>query len=166
MKRDPWYKRVLQLSFGEITLRKARYNTDCKPCFQLAKVPELKLPNGKYTPQGYFDTLITSAVYSPPDRAAIFIVAVNEKTGKLVGFVAGERAVGKLAILWMIVTSPKHRRCGIGKALIEAFEEECNREYIVLYAPMFNKATVEFYKSVGYDYGTEVVEFGKVRRLK
>ena len=136
-----------------LKIRQAKEN-DCKSCYELSKVEELKKASGAYMAFSDFKDFAKCH--------QIFFVAEDGK--EIVGYLYGEKAAGDAALLWLLVVKPEYRSKGIGKKLIEKFEQECKKRKlyeIILYAPRFNKRTHKFYENLGYNHGMEMVEFNK-----
>ena len=127
---------------------------DCAVCANLSKIEELKAPSGWTPTPSYFKQLLKEKQ----------IVVVAEEGKEIVGYVSGEVLHLKVGMLWFTAVSPAHQGKGVGSLLIKAFEKESKKRgvrWIVLYAPKFNKKTLNFYEKKGYKKGHEVVEFAK-----
>ena len=136
-----------------LKIRQAKEN-DCKSCYELSKVEELKKASGEYI------RLIDLKRFARENQ--MFLVAEYDK--KIVGYLFGERTAGDAVLLWLLVVMPEYRSKGIGKKLMVHFQKECKKRKlyeIILYAPKFNKKTLQFYENLGYNRGMEVVEFNK-----
>ncbi len=136
-----------------LKLRPAKID-DCKACYDLSKIEELKKASGEYIRLSDLKKFIK--------EKQIFIVAESDK--KIIGYLFGERTAGDAVLLWLLVVHPDYRSNGIGKKLMVEFQKVCKKRKmyeIILYAPRFNKKTLHFYEKLGYNRGMEVVEFNK-----
>ncbi|MFA6526224.1 MAG: N-acetyltransferase [Candidatus Buchananbacteria bacterium] len=127
---------------------------DISDCIKLAKIRELKLTQGGYLDQEIFETLL---------KNDLFMVAKENES--VIGFILGEpMRVSRGVMMWFFAVDGKRRSQGIGNQLIKEFEKRCKklkRQWIILYAPSFNKKTLAFYKKHNYDAGIKLVEYFK-----
>lgn len=139
-----------------VVIRNATFE-DCKKCFELCKVPELRTPESSsfnYPPLVWFENIIK--------EKQIFVVA--EHNLRIVGMRMGERTSGNWAIAHLMVVKEDFRRMGIGQKLIDAFEKECRRRKmggIVTYVHD-NPQTLAFFAKNKYLKGSRVVEHIKI----
>ena len=125
---------------------------DCKKCVELSRIEELRPAGSDYISEGYFRIFV--------DKDEMFFVA--EENGKIVGYILGEPMKGKLANLGLLAVDPNFRGKGVGKKLVESFRKKCDEKglkFLLLYAPKFNKNTLEFYKKCGFKEGKEHIQF-------
>jgi len=129
---------------------------DCKNCAELSRIEELRPAESDFISEGYFRIFV--------DKDEMFFVA--EDNGEIVGYILGEPMKGKMANLGLLTVNSKLRGKGIGKKLVETFRKKCDEKglkYILLYAPKFNKNTLEFYKKCGFKEGKEHIQFLETR---
>jgi ribosomal protein S18 acetylase RimI-like enzyme len=129
---------------------------DCKKCSELSRIKELEITNNKYISEDYFRCFI--------DDDDMFFVAEENK--EILGYLLGEPLKGKLALLGLLTVNKKHRNKGIGKKLIKEFKKRCDKKglnYLVLYAPKFNKNTQEFYKRNNFKKEKDLIQFVEER---
>lgn len=71
------------------------------------------------------------------------------ENGQMVGFVAGDRIDG---IAWVATVGvlPEHRHRGIGRALIEACENQLNLSHVRLCVRESNMEAIRLYEKIGY----------------
>jgi len=127
---------------------------DCKFCANLSKIQELKLANGEFISINYFKNFL--------DKDNMFLVA--EENNNIIGYALGEPMKGKVAHLGLLTVDNKFRNHGIGNQLVNKFEDQCKKKgikNILLYAPKFNKKTLNFYKKLGFQKGKEHIQFLK-----
>ena len=123
---------------------------DCKRCAELSRIQELKPTIGGYITSGYFKNFV--------DKDKMFFVA--EENNQVVGYILGEPLKGKLALLGLLSVDKKVRDKGIGRQLVEKFRKRCKQKkltYTLIYAPSFNKKTIDFYTKCGFKKGKEHV---------
>ena len=138
-----------------LKIRLATVN-DCKKCAELSRIEELRPAGSDFISENYFRILV--------DGDELFFVA--EKNKEVVGYILGEPMKGNMASLGLLAVSEKHRGEGIGKGLVETFRKKCDEKglkYILLYAPKFNKSTLEFYRKCGFNEGKEHIQFFEKR---
>jgi len=117
---------------------------------------------------GEADFLTIGSLYDTPDyfkqsvKNGIFFVAASPEDG-VIGLIHGERLMGEGAVIWYFVVDKGHRNQGIGKMLLERFENFCKKAGIkwIFGAADMNKKTVAFYKGNGYSFSGEYIEFTK-----
>lgn len=129
---------------------------DCKKCAELSRIEELRPAGSDFISEGYFRIFV--------DKDEMFFVA--EDKGKIIGYILGEPMKGNLANLGLLTVDNNFRGKGIGKKLVEAFRkkgDEKGLKYLLLYAPKFNKKTLEFYKKCGFKEGKEHIQFLETR---
>jgi len=129
---------------------------DCKKCAKLSRIEELRPAQSDFISEAYFHIFV--------DKDELFFVA--EEKEEIVGYILGEPMKGKMANLGLLTISSKVRGKGIGKKLIQTFRKKCDEKglkYILLYAPKFNKNTLEFYKKCGFKQGKEYIQFLETR---
>ena len=129
---------------------------DCKKCAELSRIEELRPAGSDFISGGYFRIFI--------DKDELFFVA--EYDGEVVGYILGEPMKGNMANLGLSTVNSTLRGKGIGKKLVEAFRKKCDEKglkYILLYAPKFNKNTLEFYKKCGFKEGKGHIQFLEIR---
>ena len=127
---------------------------DCKRCAELSKIAELKPTIGGYITPNYFKNFV--------DKDKMFFVA--EENNEVLGYILGEPLKGKLALLGLLSVDKKARDKGIGRKLVETFRRRCKQKkltYTLIYAPSFNKKTIDFYKKCGFKKGKEHVNFAE-----
>ena len=120
--------------------------SDCKICTGLSQIQELQTAGGSFIPEDYFKVCV--------DEDEMFIIA--ELKGEIIGYILGEPMKGNNAHISLLVVSPKHRRKGVGKKLVDSFIKRCKEKkltFISLYAPSFNQDTIKFYKKIGLKRG-------------
>lgn len=128
---------------------------DCKACHELSKIKELEVADGSYISEDYFKKMV--------DKDEMFFVA--EKDNKIIGYLLGEPLKGDMAFLSLLAVDESQRGKGIGKQLLNKFEEQCKNKKlnpIIFYAPKFNKNTLHFYNKQGYMQGKDHVQFMKI----
>jgi len=92
---------------------------------------------------------------------AIFLVA--EIDGELVGAVLGTHD-GRKGWINRLSVAPKHRRKGIGRALVQAVEkrlEEIGIEIVTCLVETWNESSMAFFKAIGYVRHDDIVYFSK-----
>ncbi len=134
---------------------RAAKKQDIDSVITLTKIPEFDNPNStnNIESQDYFKEYIAKG---------IFLVA--EENDKIVGFITGEFMLGSYVYIDALSVDPKMRGKGIGKKLTAALEKEAKKKgtkYVHLTAPEFNKNTLAFYESQGFDKGKTFVQFYK-----
>ena len=125
---------------------------DCKKCEELSRIKELKPATGNYITEEYFKLFV--------DKDEMFFVA--EENNSIVGYVLGEPMKGSMANLGLVAVDKKFRGKSIGKKLIKEFRAKCDKKglkFILLYAPKFNKKTLEFYRNCKFLEGKEHIQF-------
>jgi ribosomal protein S18 acetylase RimI-like enzyme len=134
-----------------IKIRSAKLK-DCKKCSELSKIKELKTADNSFISENYFRCFV--------DTDDMFFVA--EEKENVIGYLLGEPLKGNLAFLSLLTVDKEHRNKGIGKKLIDRFKKRCDKKklnYLVLYAPEFNKKTHKFYKSNNFIQGKKLIQF-------
>lgn len=128
---------------------------DVKACHELAsKMPELLDAEKEPVPIGWIASFVK--------EKQIFFVA--EEKGKIAGFIMGEIMTGKIALLWLIGVDKNYQDQGVGKKLVESFEEEIKKhgaKAIVLYGFKGNRKTITFWEKNRYIRSSEMIEFLK-----
>ncbi len=130
---------------------------DCKRCAELSKIEELRPAGSDFISEEYFHIFV--------DEDEMFLVAEDE--GKIVGYILGEPMKGSIAHLGLLTVKSNLRGKGIGRELVEAFRRKCDEKglnFILLYAPTFNKRTLDFYRRCGFKEGKEHLQFLETRK--
>jgi len=128
---------------------------DVKQCYELSKTPELRTPTGKVPPIHWLENIIK--------EKQIFVVAQDKK--EIVGFRMGERMAGNFAIAHLIAVKKEYRNKGVGKQLVNYFEQECKKRKlrgVLTYVYANNPKTINFFIKNGYNKGSKVIEFNKI----
>ena len=126
---------------------------DIRQCYELGRTPELTEAFGGPPLLFWIEALA---------KEGIFFVA--EEGGDIVGYIAGERTAGEIAILHNIAVRDSHREKGIGSMLVDKFEQECRGrklKLIYLYGFSGNSRTSNFFEKKGYIKGSPTHEFEK-----
>lgn len=126
---------------------------DLEECAELGRIPEFELPSGGHIGS---DSLIN---YLDPD---FFLIAKEDN--QIIGYALGERMKGKVGMLWFLMIHKDFRNKGFGVLLLQEFEKRAKTrgvEWLVLYGPALNEATLKFYERHGYNKGKEYYEFNK-----
>ncbi|MEK6936645.1 MAG: GNAT family N-acetyltransferase [Nanoarchaeota archaeon] len=121
-------------------IRKAR-KKDIKYCVELSRINELQLDTRKYPDQKYFKEFL----------GPLFIVA--EEKENIIGYVLGEKEKAGLSSLNLMTVHKTYRGKGIGKLLLDKFCENSKRlglKEVYLFAPKWNKKTLNFYEKKGF----------------
>lgn len=98
------------------SIRAAR-RADLPTVFSLAKAKELDAANHQRAERWWIRDFLAT-------KQPFFVASVENK---IVGFILGECATGRVAILHLAVVKPAYRKKGIGATLLEAFEHESRR---------------------------------------
>lgn len=134
-----------------IAIRPAR-RRDLPSLYRLARNPKLAAPSHQAAERWWIRSFL--------DERQILIVA--ELDGRVIGFVMGEAATGKVAIGHLLTVAPKYRRAGVAARLGRAFERACRERgmtCILLYASSSTMARL--LKKGGYARGSRAVEYQK-----
>lgn len=99
-----------------VTIRPAK-QADLKTVYRLSRIPELAAPNRQAAERWWIKDFLKS-------RRPFFVAVID---GRVVGFVLGEYATGKVAIQHLLAVHPDYRRHGVGLQLLHAFEREVRR---------------------------------------
>ena len=121
-------------------IRKAK-EKDIKYCVELSRINELQLDTRKYPDKKYFKEFL----------GPLFIVA--EDKGNILGYVLGEKEKAGLSSLNLMAVQKNLRSKGIGKLLLEKFCENSKKlglKEVYLFAPKWNKKTLNFYEKNGF----------------
>ena len=135
-----------------VVVRRARVE-DCKPCQDISNTPELQEATKEPPIIWWVESLA---------KEGIFFVA--EEGNDIVGYVAGERTAGDIAMLHLMAVKNGHQDKGVGKMLLKSFEDECKKnklKAIFLYGSAGNEKTLSFFGKSGYEKGTLTHEFLK-----
>ena len=126
---------------------------DAEICHKLGQIKEFELPNKRYMNIEFFKSHA---------KKPYFIVAVDEKTKKIIGYAVGDKYEDRPAIqLWYIMVDKKYRGQGIGDRLLKEFEDVCIKNgvmFLILYAQSNNKRLLQFYRHRKFDLGHKYVE--------
>jgi ribosomal protein S18 acetylase RimI-like enzyme len=116
---------------------------DIKKCVDIARTPELMLPDKTYPDDIYFRKVL--------DSDSIFLVAKNGK--KILGFLIAHNIIGVSSFLDTLAVSKESRGKGIGRMLVSEYERHIKKEkihYIFLFAMVTNESTLKFYEKNGF----------------
>ena len=100
-----------------------------------------------------FSDAWTKTMFKDSFASSYFFGLVWEEEGEIVGYVCGD-AIFEDAQLMSIATSPNHRKKGIARGLLAAFEKECvNRGATVCFLEVrvSNTPARTLYERVGYE---------------
>lgn len=93
------------------------------------------------------------------------IFGVAEISGKIVGFIYGDKMAARWSTIHYFVISPEYRGTGVAQKLGEWCINELKArgtKYIICYAEKDNKKLINFYRHFGFDGGAiEYVEMIK-----
>ena len=93
------------------------------------------------------------------EKGILFIAETNEQ---LVGCIFGRYSKeDKWADLLVIVVKKNFQKKGIGKELLLAFEEVCNKKGIISIDTMANKSAANLFHSANYTPGRTYISFQK-----
>lgn len=135
-------------------IRKAALE-DCESCFKLAKTPEFKYPDGSFPRLEWIKAFVK--------ENQIFFVA--EENNKITGFIMGERVTGNLALIHLIAVDKNNQNKGIGKLLLNSFEQEAKKRKVIvvfLYGYAKNEKSINFFEKNKYVKGSLDYEMGKL----
>jgi len=138
-----------------IVIRKAKIG-DVKACHELSKIRELLPADKQPISLKYFQEIVV-------DKRNIFLVAEENK--KIIGYSTADLLAGRLVIWQLLAVHPDYQNKGIGKQLAKRIESEVKKrgyKYILGYAPQFNKKTLAFHKSLGFQFGEKMFEILKI----
>ncbi|MFC1720942.1 GNAT family N-acetyltransferase [Patescibacteria group bacterium] len=127
--------------------------SDMKDVEKIFKLPELSTATGEY---------LSAETLSKYMDEKYFLVAEDE--GNIIGAMFGERLKNDGAMLWEFAVEESARGKGIGSALLDVFEKNMiseSRRWVILYAPVKNPKTINFYEKHKYSKGKLHVEFLK-----
>ncbi len=83
----------------------------------------------------------------------LFLVAMNDD--ELVGYAMGTRS----GVIVSIAVDPRHRRKGIGYALVEALSERISAKRLSLTVRVSNKGAYQFYKELGFKPRKKIIRY-------
>lgn len=138
--------------FKDMNIRPVK-KADLPSCEDLCNSPELFYPNGGHFTVDHLKCLLSNKY---------FLVA--EVSEKVVGLIFGEKLKAGGSIVWVIVVDKRFRGQGVGRKLLQKFEENAKADgcsWTVLYASTKDKKTLEFYKKQRYDIGQKYIECAK-----
>lgn len=138
---------------GAVIIRPA-VKSDLVSVYTIAQADELRAPNHQFAERWWIRDFLQA---KQP-----FFVAVMDK--RVVGFILGECATGKVAIAHLMSVAPRYRKHGIGLLLGRAFERECrkrNMTCILLYASNHDLFFQRALTTHGYARGSLVREYQK-----
>ena len=127
---------------------------DLEICEKLLNSPEFLTADGKSWTKEWLSKYLGDNC---------FFVSVFDK--KVIGCIVGEFLKQNGAVVWLLVVDTKFRNMGIGSKLLSTFElkaKEQNRDWVVLYATIYNEKTVRFYRKQKYSIGDKLIECLKV----
>lgn len=125
---------------------------DLPLCEELCAVPELEFVGGGYATFEHLEHFLEDGYF-----------LVDEEQGELRGLVFGEPLRANGAVLWMVAVREEHRGKGIGKALVQAYEEHCRgqgRQWMFLLGLDTDKHQ-RLYTTLGFNGGKRLVEYVK-----
>lgn len=113
------------------------------------------------------DFLTQDSLYDTPEyfknsiKQGIFFVA--ESDDNVIGMIHGERLMCDGAVIWYFVVDENLRSLGIGKMLLNKFQEYCKKHGIkwMFGSADINKRTKAFYAKNGYHFSGKYIEFTK-----
>lgn len=123
---------------------------DLAACAKVFCVPEVREAGGEYLAPEFLANYLD---------ADYFLIA--EEAGTIQGAIFGEPLRGRGAIVHNLVVAEKLRGAGIGSALLEKFEAKARAnklDWILLYAPLSDVSTCNFYRGRGYRGENHLVE--------
>lgn len=127
---------------------------DCAACAKLSQIEELRTPFGDFISESFYQKMI--------EEDAIFYV--TKKENEIIGFLVAQKLKGDLVNLDLLTVKKEYRNKGVGKKLLDTFQNECkklNAKFILLYAPKMNQKTQKFYEACGFTPGKDHVPFMK-----
>lgn len=137
-----------------VKIRKAMLE-DCESCFELAKAPEFRHPDGSSPRLAWIEAFVK--------ENQIFFIAEENKN--IIGLAMGEKTTGNLALLHLIIVTKDYQNRGIGNMLLECFEKEAKKRkaiVVFLYGYAKNEKSIKFFENRGYGKGSLTYEMGKL----
>lgn len=130
------------------------HKKDLPTCAKIFSIPEVKEANGEYLTPGFLANYL--------DPKYFLVVEVD---GQVRGALFGEPLRGRGVILHNFAVEEGCRGQGLGGAMFKHFETNARRdkrEWILIYAPLENERTSNFYKKRAYVKGSKVLEYLKL----
>jgi len=126
---------------------------DLQQCEEILKIDKFKFSDGSYPNTEFLINYINENYF-----------LVIEDKGEIQGCLVAEPLKTYNIMLWFIAIKKEFRGKGLGKKLISEFEKRCKKRgigYIVLYCPILNKSSIDFYNKNGYSQDKCFFEFNK-----
>lgn len=129
-------------------------NKDLPTCAKIFSIPEVQEANGEYLTSGFLANYL--------DQKYFLVVVVD---GQVRGALFGEPLRGRGVVLHNFAVAGGYRNKGLGGAMLKQFETNARRdkrEWILIYAPLANERTLNFYKKRAYFKDAKLLEYLKL----
>ncbi len=121
---------------------------------RIGQIPEFEIASGGWLPAEAYKMMLSDDYF-----------LVGEEDGKITGFIVGEAMnTSPIVMIWFFMVVEKKRGMGAGKNMLNEFEKNCRKKgikFIILYSPLENESTKEFYLGRNFKQGKNFIEMTK-----